>query len=81
MINVYEKIATGTKAVGLKAIKVAGVIDKTCSVIAYHATDRQVRALERKNKRIAHIAISLEMRKVRNNKKIEELSKYLRWLE
>ena len=81
MINVYEKIATGAKGIGIKAIKVAGIIDKTCTVIAYRATKRQMCALERKNQRIVHIAISLEMRKVRNNKKMEELKKYLRWLE
>lgn len=81
MINVYEKIANGAKAVGIKAIKVAGVIDKTCTVIAYRATKRQVRALERKNQRIMSITIGLECQQVRNSKKIEELNKYLRWLE
>lgn len=77
MFNINEKITTGAKAVGAKAIKVAGVIDNTCKVIAWNAMDRQERALERENKVIESTMIGLKCRMELNDVKIAVLKKNL----
>ena len=77
MFNINEKIATGVKAVGAKAIKAAGVIDNTCKGIAWNAMYRQVRALEKENKAIKSIMIGLKCRMELNDAKIAVLKKNL----
>ena len=37
-VSIYEKLATGAKAVGAKAIKAAMAIDNTCNGIAWNMT-------------------------------------------
>ena len=77
MFSINEKIATGAKAVGAKAIKVAGVIDNTCKGIAWNAMYRQVRALEKENKAIKSTMIGLKCRMELNDVKIAVLKKNL----
>lgn len=77
MFSINEKIANGAKAVGMKTFKVAVAIDNTCKRIAKGATQRQIEALERENKRIVSTVIGLECRKVRNAHKIANLNNYL----
>ena len=79
MINVriYEKLATGAKAVGAKAIKTAMVIDKTCKGIAWNMTYKELRALDKANRHMRSDMVALKCRMECNNTKMAELRDYL----
>lgn len=79
MINVriYEKVATGAKAVGAKAIKAAAAIDNTCKVIAWNMTYKELRALDKANRHIKSDMVVLKCRMERNAIKMAELRNYL----
>ena len=79
MINVciYEKLATGAKAVGAKAIKAAVAIDNTCKGIAWNMTYMELRALEKANKRIKADTVVQKCRMGRNDSRMAELRDYL----
>lgn len=76
-VRIYEKLATGAKAVGAKAIKAAEAIEDTCEGIAWGATYRELRALEKANKRIKSYMVILKCRMERNEAKMAELRDYL----
>ena len=77
MINVYGKIATGAKAVGVKATKVAGAIDKACKGIAWHMTYKELRALDKSHKHMKSDMVVLKCRMERNEVKMAVLRKSL----
>ena len=79
MINVriYEKLATGAKAVGAKAIKAAVAIDNTCKGIAWNMTYKELRAVDKANRHIKSDMVVLKCRMERNDTKMAELRDYL----
>ncbi len=79
MINVriYEKLATGAKVVGAKAIKAAVAIDNTCKGIAWNMTYKELRALDKANRHIKSDMVVLKCRMERNDTKMAELRDYL----
>ena len=76
-VSIYEKVAAGAKAVGAKALKVATAIDKTCKVIAWNMTYKELRALDKANRHIKSDMVSLKCRMERNETKMTELRDYL----
>lgn len=76
-VSIYEKLATGAKAVGAKAIKVATAIDNTCKAIAWNMTYKELRALDKANRRIKADMTVLNYRMKDNDTKITELRDYL----
>ena len=76
-VSIYEKLATGSKAVGAKAIKAAEAIDNTCKVIAWNMTYKELRALDKVNRGIKSDMVVLKCRMERNEAKMAELRDYL----
>ena len=76
-VSIYEKLAAGAKAVNAKALKVAVAIDNTCKVIAWNMTYKELRALDKANRRIKSDMVSLKCRMERNAAKMAELRNYL----
>ena len=76
-VSIYEKLAAGAKAVGAKALKVAVAIDNTCKVIAWDMTYKELRALDKANRRIKADMTVLKYRMKDNDTKITELRDYL----
>ena len=76
-VSIYEKLAAGAKAVGTKALKVATAIDNTCKVIAWNMTYKELRALDKANRRIKADMTVLKYRMKDNDTKITELRDYL----
>ena len=76
-VSIYEKLAAGAKAVGTKALKVATAIDNTCKVIAWNMTYKELRALDKDNRRIKADMTVLKYRMKDNDTKITELRDYL----
>ena len=79
MINasIYEKVAAGAKAVGAKALKAAVNIDNICKVIAWDMTYKELRALDKANRRIKADMTVLKYRMKDNETKITELRDYI----
>ena len=77
MVSIYGKLAAGAKAVGTKALKVATAIDNTCKVIAWNMTYKELRALDKANRRIKADMTVLKYRMKDNDTKITELRDYL----
>ena len=76
-VSIYGKLAAGAKAVGTKALKVATAIDNTCKVIAWKMTYKELRALDKANRRIKADMTVLKYRMKDNDTKITELRDYL----
>ena len=76
-VSIYGKLAAGAKAIGAKAIKVATAIDNTCKVIAWNMTYKELRALDKDNRRIKADMTVLKYRMKDNDTKITELRDYL----
>ena len=76
-VSIYGKLAAGAKAVGAKALKVAVAIDNTCKVIAWNMTYKELRALDKANRRIKADMTVLKYRMKDNDTKITELRDYL----
>ena len=76
-VSIYGKLAAGAKAVGTKALKVATAIDNTCKVIAWNMTYKELRALDKDNRRIKADMTVLKYRMKDNDTKITELRDYL----
>ena len=76
-VSIYGKLAAGAKAVGTKAIKVATAIDNTCKAIAWNMTYKELRALDKANRRIKADMTVLKYRMKDNDTKITELRDYL----
>ena len=76
-VSIYEKLAAGAKAVGTKALKVATAIDNTCKVIAWNMTYKELRALDKANRRLKADMTVLKYRMKDNDTKITELRDYL----
>ena len=76
-VSIYGKLAAGAKAVGTKALKVATAIDKTCKVIAWNMTYKELRALDKANRHIKSDMVVLKCRMERNETKMTELRDYL----
>ena len=76
-VSIYEKLAAGAKAVGAKALKVAVAIDNTCKVIAWDMTYKELRALDKANRRLKADMTVLKYRMKDNDTKITELRDYL----
>ena len=76
-VSIYEKVAAGAKAVGAKALKAAVNIDNICKVIAWDMTYKELRALDKANRRIKADMTVLKYRMKDNDTKITELRDYL----
>ena len=76
-VSIYGKLAAGAKAVGTKALKVATAIDNTCKVIAWNMTYKELRALDKDNRRLKADMTVLKYRMKDNDTKITELRDYL----
>ena len=76
-VSIYGKLAAGAKAVGTKALKVATAIDKTCKVIAWNMAYKELRALDKDNRRLKADMTVLKYRMKDNDTKITELRDYL----
>ena len=76
-VSIYEKLAAGAKAVGTKALKVATAIDNTCKVIAWNMAYKELRALDKANRRLKADMTVLKYRMKDNDTKITELRDYL----
>ena len=76
-VSIYGKLAAGAKAVGTKALKVATAIDNTCKVIAWNMTYKELRALDKANRRLMADMTVLKYRMKDNDTKITELRDYL----
>ena len=72
-VSIYGKLAAGAKAVGTKALKVATAIDNTCKVIAWNMTYKELRALDKDNRRLKADMTVLKYRMKDNDTKITEL--------
>ena len=76
-VSIYGKLAAGAKAVGTKALKVATAIDNTCMVIAWNMTYKELRALDKANRRIKADMRVMKYHMKDNDTKITELRDYL----
>ena len=76
-VSIYEKLAAGAKAVGAKALKVATAIDKTCKVIAWNMTYKELRALDKANRHLKADMTVMKYRIKDNDTKMTELRDYL----
>ena len=72
-VSIYGKLAAGAKAVGTKVLKVATAIDNTCKAIACNMTYKELRALDKANRRLKADMTVLKYRMKDNDTKITEL--------